>query len=109
VTIPLERVDLSSVGRNSAITNHHVGHFIAARRHRIGGEEMLGKTIVATIMRKGDEGPAGQLYIIVRSYAIAIDKVITISQADFDVLHPGMLVNVRHVGWGPFSAWWLRH
>jgi hypothetical protein len=109
VTIPLERGDLSSVGRNCAIADHHVGHFIAAWRHRRGGEEMFGKTIVATIMRKGDEGSAEQLYIIVRSHAIAIDKVITISQADFDVLHPGMLVNVRHVGWGPFSAWWLRH
>ena len=69
---------------------------------------MSGQTIVATIMRKGDGGPTGPFYIIVRSAAIAGDKVITISQEDYDQLHPGMLVTVQRVGWGVFSTWRLK-
>ena len=74
----------------------------------IGGEEMFGQTIMATIMRKGDEGATGQFYIVVRSSALAEDKVLTISQEDYDQLQPGMLVYVQRVGWGVFSTWRLR-
>jgi len=69
---------------------------------------MLGKTILATIVRKREEGLTGQFYIIVRSSAMAGDKVIPISQEDYDELHPGMLVEVHRVGWGVFSTWRLR-
>jgi len=69
---------------------------------------MFGQTIVATIMRKGHEGIREPFYIIVRSAAIAGDKVITISQEDYDQLHPGMLVTVQRVGWGVFSIWKLK-
>jgi hypothetical protein len=74
----------------------------------IGREEMFGQTTVATIMRKGDEGPGRPLYVIVRSPALAGDKVITVSREDYDQLHPGMLVNVQRVGWGVFSTWRLK-
>ena len=40
--------------------------------------------------------------------AMAGDKVIPISQEEFDELHPGMLVEVHRVGWGVFSTWRLR-
>jgi ATP-dependent 26S proteasome regulatory subunit len=69
---------------------------------------MVGHTIVATIMRKGDGGTRGPFYIIVRSSAIAEDIIITISQEDYDQLHPGMLVTVQRIGWGVFSTWRLR-
>jgi len=68
---------------------------------------MLGNTILATIVRKGED-PTGQFYIIVRSSAMAGDKVIPISQEEYDELHPGMLVEVHRVGCGVFSTWRLR-
>jgi hypothetical protein len=73
-----------------------------------GPEETMGNTVVATIVRKTDEGPAGQLHIVVRASALPGDTAITVSRDDYDHLQPGMLVTVFHVGWGPLSAWWLR-
>jgi hypothetical protein len=84
------------------------GGHIAAQGHMTGMEKMPGKTIVATIVQKVDEGPGGQRYIVVRSSAIAVDTVITVSQQDFDHLYPGMLVTVSQIGWGVFSTWRLR-
>jgi hypothetical protein len=101
----LERAGLAPVSRNSAITNHHVWR--SSQRHMKGGEWMLGNTILATIVRKGED-PTGQFYIIVRSSAMAGDKVIPNSQEEYDELHPGMLVEVHRVGWGVFSTWRLR-
>ena len=73
-----------------------------------GSEETMGNTVVATIVRKMDEGPAGQLHIVVRASALPGDTAITVSRDDYNHLQPGMLVTVFHVGWGPLSAWWLR-
>jgi hypothetical protein len=70
-----------------------------------GREEMLEKTIVATVVRKVDEGPGGQRYIVVRSSAIAVDTVITVTQEEYDQLDAGMLVNVQRIGWRLFSTW----
>jgi hypothetical protein len=69
---------------------------------------MMGNHVVATIVRKTDEGPAGQLHIVVRASALPGDTAITVSQDDYDQLHPGMLVTVSQIGWGPFSVWRLR-
>ena len=66
---------------------------------------MLEKTIVATVVRKVDEGPGGQRYIVVRSSAIAVDTVITVTQVEYDQLDAGMLVNVQRIGWRLFSTW----
>jgi len=70
-----------------------------------GREEMLEKTIVATVVRKVDEGPGGQRYIVVRSSAITVDTVVTVTQAEYDQLDAGMLVNVQRIGWRLFSTW----
>jgi hypothetical protein len=70
-----------------------------------GREEMLEKTIVATVVRKVDEGPGGQRYIVVRASAIAVDTVITVTQVEYDQLDAGMLVNVQRIGWRLFSTW----
>ena len=70
---------------------------------------MQWKTITATVMRKGDDGRGGRRYLIVRSSALAIDKVVSVSQDDYDHLDAGMLVTVRQVGWGAFSTWKLLH
>jgi hypothetical protein len=70
-----------------------------------GREEMLEKTIVATVVRKVDEGPGGQRYIVVRSSAITVDTVVTVTQAEYDHLDAGMLVNVQRIGWRLFSTW----
>ena len=70
---------------------------------------MQWKTITATVMRKGNNGGVGGRYLIVRSFALAADKVVSVSQADYDHLDAGMLVTVRQVGWGAFSMWKLRH
>jgi hypothetical protein len=70
-----------------------------------GREEMLEKTIVATVVRKVDEGPGGQRYIVVRSSAIAVDTVITVTQVEYDQLDAGMLVNAQRIGWRLFSTW----
>ena len=66
---------------------------------------MFRKTFTATIMRKGNDGAPGQCYIIIRSYALVADNVITVSQDDYDALHPGMIVNVQRLGWGAFTRW----
>jgi hypothetical protein len=70
-----------------------------------GREELLEKTIVATVVRKVDEGPGGQRYIVVRSSAITVDAVVTVTQAEYDQLDAGMLVNVQRIGWRLFSTW----
>jgi hypothetical protein len=70
-----------------------------------GREEMLEKTIVATVVRKVDEGPGGQRYIVVRSSAIAVDTVIRVNQEEYDQVDAGMLVNVQRIGWRLFSTW----
>jgi hypothetical protein len=70
---------------------------------------MRNKTITATVMRKGDNGVGGGLFLIVRSSALPVDKVVSVSQEDYDNLPVGMLVMMRHVGWGAFSTWRLRH
>jgi hypothetical protein len=70
---------------------------------------MQWKTITATVMRKGDEGPGKGCYLIVRSSALATDRVVTVSHEDFARLDAGMLVTVRQVGWGAFSTWRLSH
>jgi hypothetical protein len=66
------------------------------------------KTITATVMRKGDGGGAGRRYLIVRSFSLAVDKVVSVSQEEYDHLDAGMLVTVRQVVWGPFSIWRLK-
>jgi hypothetical protein len=81
---------------------------MAAHRRMKGREETMENTVVATIVRKTDEGPARRLHIVVRASALPGDTAITVSQDDYDHLQPGMLVTVFHVGWGPLSAWWLR-
>ncbi len=73
-----------------------------------GTAEVMRKNVVATILRKTDDGPAGQFHIVVRSSGIAEDKTIRVSREDYDHLHPGMLVTVFKAGWGPISVWWLR-
>jgi hypothetical protein len=70
---------------------------------------MQWKTITATVMRKGDDGRGGRRYLIVRSSALAIDKVVSVSQEDYEHLDAGMIVTMRQVGWGVFSAWKLLH
>ncbi|HEY7093936.1 MAG TPA: hypothetical protein VH393_12190 [Ktedonobacterales bacterium] len=44
-----------------------------------------------------------------RSSALAIDKVVSVSQEDYEHLDAGMIVTMRQVGWGVFSAWKLLH
>jgi hypothetical protein len=85
-----------------------VWHDGAAHLRMKGPEETMGNNVVATIVRKTDEGPAGQRHIVVRASALPGDTAITVSRDDYDHLQPGMLVTVFHVGWGPLSAWWLR-
>ena len=70
---------------------------------------MQWKTITATVMRKGGEGSGKGCYLIVRSSALAADKVVTISHEDYARLDAGMLVTVCQVGWGAFSTWKLSH
>ena len=70
---------------------------------------MQWKTITATVMRKGDDGGGGRRYLIVRSSALAVDKVVSVSQKDYEHLEAGMLVTVRQMGWGSFSTWRLLH
>jgi hypothetical protein len=79
-----------------------------AMRYMEGTVEVMGKNVVATILRKTDDNSAGQPHIVVRSSHITDDKTIAVSREDFDHLYPGMLVTVYKVGWGPISAWWLR-
>ena len=69
---------------------------------------MQWKTITATVMRKGDGGGVGRRYLIVRSFALAVDKVVSVSREEYDHLDAGMLVMVRQVGWGAFSMWRLK-
>ena len=73
-----------------------------------GPKETMENNVVATIVRKTDEGPAGRRHIVVRASALPGDTAITVSREDYAHLQPGMLVTVFHVGWGPLSAWWLR-
>jgi hypothetical protein len=70
---------------------------------------MQWKTITATVVRKGNNGGVGGRYLVVRSSALAVDKVILVSQTAYDHLDAGMLVTVRQVGWGAFSTWKLRN
>jgi hypothetical protein len=70
---------------------------------------MQWKTITATVMRKGNDGADGRRYLIVRSSALDCDKVVSVSQEDYDRLDASMLVTMRQVGWGAFSTWRLRH
>jgi hypothetical protein len=70
---------------------------------------MQWKIITATVMRKGDEGSGKGCYLIVRSSALAADKVVTISHEEYERLDAGMLVTVRQIGWGVFSTWRLSH
>ena len=69
---------------------------------------MQWKTITATVMRKGNDAPSGRRYLIVRSSALDVDKVVSVSQEDYEHLEEGMLVTMRQVGWGAFSTWRLR-
>jgi hypothetical protein len=66
------------------------------------------KTILATVVRKAEEGARGGLSLVVRSSALAADTIITVSQQEYDHVQPGMLVTIFQVGWGPLSAWKLR-
>ncbi|HEV8191940.1 MAG TPA: hypothetical protein VGP82_10720 [Ktedonobacterales bacterium] len=66
------------------------------------------KDVVATVMQKTDGGPGGVCQILVRSSSIGRDRVIRVSRDEFFQLHPGMLVKVFMLGWGPLSAWRLR-
>lgn len=70
---------------------------------------MQWKTITATVMRKGNDSASGRRYLIVRSSALDVDKVVSVSQEDYEHLEEGMLVTMRQVGWGAFSTWRLRH
>jgi hypothetical protein len=83
-------------------------HDGAAQLCMKGLEETMEANVVATIVRNTDEGPAGQFRIVVRSSAMPGDTAITVSRDDYDHLHPGMLVTVSQIGWGPFSVWRLR-
>jgi hypothetical protein len=42
---------------------------------------------------------------VVRSSAIAVDTVITVTQEEYNQLDAGMLVNVQRIGWRLFSTW----
>jgi hypothetical protein len=64
--------------------------------------------VVATIIRKTDGRPSGVCQISVRSSAIGRDHVIRVSREEYAHLHPGMLVTVFMLGWGPLSTWRLR-
>lgn len=81
---------------------------ITAMRQVEGRAEVMGKYVIATIIRKTDDRLADQFHIVVRSSTIPDDKTIAVSQEDYNHLYPGMLVTVFKVGWGPLSAWWLR-
>jgi hypothetical protein len=70
-----------------------------------GPEETMENNVVATIVRKTDEGPAGRLHIVVRASALPGDTAITVTQAEYDQLDAGMLVNVQRIGWRLFSTW----
>jgi len=70
---------------------------------------MQWKTITATVMRKGDDGGGGRHFLIVRSSALTVDRVVSVSHEDYEHLDAGMLVTVRRVGWGAFSMWRLIH
>jgi hypothetical protein len=69
---------------------------------------MQWKTVTATVMRKGNNGGVGGRYLIVRSSALVADKVVSVSQEDYNHLDAGVLVMVRQVGWGAFSMWRLK-
>ena len=73
-----------------------------------GPKETMENNVVATIVRKTDDGPAGHLHIVVRASTLPGDTAITVSRDDYNHLHPGMLVTVSQIGWGPFSVWRLR-
>jgi len=66
------------------------------------------KDIIATIMQKTDGDSEGVYQIRVRSSAMGRDQVIRVSRDEYFQLHPGMLVKVFMMGWGPLSAWRLR-
>jgi hypothetical protein len=66
------------------------------------------KDVVATITRKTDGGPNGVCQIMVRSSAMGRDHAIRVSREDYAQLHPGMLVTLFMLGWGPLSTWRLR-
>jgi hypothetical protein len=66
------------------------------------------KDVVATIMQKTDGGSEGVYQIRVRSSAMARDEAIRVSRDEYAQFHPGMLVTVFMMGWGPLSAWRLR-
>jgi hypothetical protein len=66
------------------------------------------KDVVATIMRKTEGGPEGVYQISVRSSAMQHDQTIRVSREEYSYLHPGMLVTVFMIGWGPLSTWRLR-
>jgi hypothetical protein len=83
-------------------------HDGAAHLRMKGPEETMGNSVVATIVRKTDEGPAGQFRIVVRASALPGDTAITVSRDDYDQLQPGMLVTVSQIGWGPLFVWRLR-
>jgi len=66
------------------------------------------KDVVATIMQKTDGGSKGVYQILVRSSTMARDQAIRVSRDEYTHFHPGMLVTVFMMGWGPLSAWRLR-
>jgi hypothetical protein len=69
---------------------------------------MQWKTVTRTVMRKGNDRASGRRYLIVRSYALDVDKVVSVSQHDYEHLEEGMLVTMRQMGWGAFSMWRLQ-
>jgi hypothetical protein len=71
-------------------------------------EEMPKNTILATVVRKADEGVRGGFYLVVRSSSLAADTIVKVSQQEYDYVQPGMLVTIIQVGWGPLSSWRLR-
>lgn len=64
--------------------------------------------VVATITQKSDGGPGGVYQIRVRSSVMRGEQAIRVSQKEYTVLNPGMLVTVFMIGWGPLSTWRLR-
>ncbi len=64
--------------------------------------------LIAAIVRKSDNSPAGSRYIIVRASALGEDKWIVVSRQEYEQFQPGMLVSMTKGVWGPISKWRLR-
>jgi hypothetical protein len=67
----------------------------------------MSSKVIAAIIRKAGGAPGEARYIVVRAAALGDDKILVVSQQDYERLQPGMLVNMTKGNWGPISKWRL--